>query len=135
VLEITEIADRVVKAGGPALLFTDPKGTGVPVLINQFGSDERMCLALRARSYDELSERVKDLIALEAPHSAWEKVKSLVKLKDLAALQPKLVGSGACQAVVHTGDAVDLGMLPILQCWPLDAGRYITLPWSSPGIR
>jgi 4-hydroxy-3-polyprenylbenzoate decarboxylase len=128
VLEITEVADRVVKAGGPALLFTNPKGYEFPVLINQFGSDARMCLALRAASYDELSTRVQGLVSLEVPSGAWEKVKALTKLKDLAAAQPRVVKSGPCQAVVQTGDAVDLLQLPVLQCWPLDAGRYITLP-------
>ncbi len=128
VLEITEIADRVVKAGGPALLFTNPKGSSFPVLINQFGSDERICLALRAASYEELSARVEGLVSLEVPSGTWGKVKALSKLKDLAAVQPRSVKSGPCQEVVLTGDAVDLGALPILQCWPLDAGRYITLP-------
>ena len=128
VLEITEIADRVVKAGGPALLFTQPKGSSFPVLINQFGSDERMCLALRAGSYAELSARVEALMSLEAPSGAWQKMKALSKLKDLAALQPRDVKTGPCQDVVLTGEAIDLGALPILQCWPHDAGRYITLP-------
>jgi 4-hydroxy-3-polyprenylbenzoate decarboxylase len=128
VLEITEIADRVVKAGGPAILFTNPVGSDFPVLINQFGSERRMCLALRAASYDELSARVQDLISLEVPTGAWEKVKALAKLKDLAAVQPHTIKSGPCQAVVLTGDVVNLRTLPILQCWPLDAGRYITLP-------
>jgi 4-hydroxy-3-polyprenylbenzoate decarboxylase len=128
VLEITEIADRVVKAGGPAQLFTNPKGCDFPVLINQFGSDARMCLALRAESYDELSARVQELVSLEVPAGAWEKVKALTKLKDLAAARPRVVKSGPCQTVVHTGDAVDLLRLPVLQCWPLDAGRFITLP-------
>jgi 4-hydroxy-3-polyprenylbenzoate decarboxylase len=128
VLEITEIADRVVKARGPALLFTHPKGHEIPVLINQFGSDLRMCLALRAGSYDELSARVQELVSLEVPTGAWEKVKALTKLKDLAAARPQVVKSGPCQAVVKTGADVDLRELPILQCWPLDAGRYITLP-------
>jgi 4-hydroxy-3-polyprenylbenzoate decarboxylase len=128
VLEITEIADRVGKAGGPALLFTHPKGCTVPVLINQFGSHERMCLALRAASYDDLAARVEKLIAMEVPGSAWEKLKVLGRLKDLAALQPRSVKRGACQEVVLTGDQIDLQTLPILQCWPLDAGRYITLP-------
>ena len=128
VLEITEIADRVVKAGGPALLFTRPKGSSFPVLVNQFGSHERMCLALRAGSYEELSARVEALVSLQVPSGTWEKVKTLAKLKDLAGFQPHGVKSGPCQEVVLTGDAVDLGALPILQCWPLDAGRYVTLP-------
>ena len=67
VLEITEIADRVSKAQGPALLFTQPRGHSVPILINQFGSDKRVCLALRARSYDELAGRVEHLVSLDMP--------------------------------------------------------------------
>jgi len=128
VLEITEIADRVVKAGGPALLFTRPKGSSIPVLINQFGSRERMCMALRAASYEELASRVERLTALEVPGSTWDKLKALARLKELAALQPRVVRRGACQDVVLTGDHIDLGALPVLQCWPEDAGRYITLP-------
>jgi len=128
VLEMTEIADRMVKTGGPALLFRQPKGSDFPVLINQFGSDERMCLALRCADYDELSARIEELIQLEAPDTLWGKLKTLGRLRDLAGLQPKVGKSGPCQDVVLTGDDVDLGALPILQCWPLDAGRYITLP-------
>jgi len=128
VLEMTEIADRVVKSGGPALLFTKPKGYTVPVLMNQFGSHERMCLALRASSYEELAGRVTKLTELEVPGGTWEKLKALARLKQLAALQPRLVKAGACQELVLTGEQVDLEALPILQCWPLDGGRYITLP-------
>ncbi len=128
VLEITEIADRVVKAGGPALLFTRPKGSSFSVLINQFGSDERMCTALRVSSYDELAARVQALVSFEPPAGAWEKVKALGKLRDLSGLQPQTVRSGVCQEVVHTGAEIDLGALPVLKCWPLDAGRFITLP-------
>ena len=128
VLEITEVADRVGKAGGPALLFTHPTGHDVPVLINQFGSDERMCSALRVSSYDELAARVEALVSTDLPGSAWQKLKALARLKDLAALQPRVVKQGPCQQVVLTGDRIDLEALPILKCWPLDAGRYITLP-------
>jgi 4-hydroxy-3-polyprenylbenzoate decarboxylase len=128
VLEISEIADRVVKAGGPALLFTRPVGHTIPVLINQFGTAERMCLALRAESYAELAGRVEKLVTMELPERTVDKVKALLRLKDLAALQPRAVRRGPCQEVVHTGAEVDLGALPLLQCWPLDAGRYITLP-------
>jgi 4-hydroxy-3-polyprenylbenzoate decarboxylase len=128
ILEIAEIADRVSKAGGPALLFTQPKGSSVPVLINQFGSDERVCAALRAGSYDDLAARVRALVAMDLPGSAWEKLRALARLKDLAALQPRMVTHAPCQEVVLTGDAVDLDAMPILKCWPLDGGRYITLP-------
>ena len=128
VLEMTEIADRVVKSGGPALLFTKPKGYSYPVLMNQFGSDERMCWALRASSYDDLAKRVTQLVSMEVPGGTLDKLRALARLKDLAALQPKIVRTGACQEVVQTGDQVDLEALPVLKCWPLDAGRYITLP-------
>ncbi|MBN1322062.1 MAG: menaquinone biosynthesis decarboxylase [Thermoleophilia bacterium] len=127
-LEMTEIADRTVKTGGPALLFTRPKGYDVPVLMNQFGTERRMCLALRAESYDEVAARVEKLTTLEAPGSTWDKLKALARLKELAALQPRVVKRGVCQEVVLTGDEIDLEMIPALQCWPLDAGRYITLP-------
>jgi 4-hydroxy-3-polyprenylbenzoate decarboxylase len=128
VLEMTEIADRVGKAGGPALLFTKPKGYAFPVLMNQFGSNERMCLALRAASYDDLAGRVTKLTSMDVPGSTWDKLRALSRLKELAALQPRVVKTGACQEVVLTGDQVDLEALPVLKCWPLDAGRFITLP-------
>ena len=128
ILEITEIADRAVKAGGPALLFTHPKGCSVPVLINQFASDERMCLALRSESYSDLAAKVETLTSLEVPGSIWDKLKALARLKELASLQPQVARNGACQDVVLTGDQVDLNTIPVLQCWPLDGGRYITLP-------
>lgn len=128
VLEMTEIADRAVKTGGPALLFTRPKGHDIPVLMNQFGTERRMCLALRAKSFDELAARVEKLTAFEVPGSTWDKLKALARLKELAALQPRVVRRGACQEVVLTGDEIDLGRIPVLQCWPLDGGRYITLP-------
>ncbi len=128
VLEMTEIADRVAKAGGPALLFTNPTGYSYPVLMNQFGGDEQMCWALRASSYDDLADRVTKLVSMDVPGSTWDKLKALSRLKDLAALQPKAVRSGVCQEVVLTGDQIDIEALPVLKCWPLDAGRYITLP-------
>lgn len=128
ILEMTEVADRVIKSGGPALLFTNPKGYNIPVLMNQFGSERRICLALRASSYEDLAARVTKLTSLDVPGSAWDKLRALARLKDLAALQPRLVKNGPCQEVVLTGGDIDLEALPILKCWPLDAGRYITLP-------
>jgi 4-hydroxy-3-polyprenylbenzoate decarboxylase len=128
VLEITEIADRVVKRGGPALLFTRPKGHSIPVLINQFGTVSRMCLALRAQSFEELSRRVEALVDLQPPAGLKGKLHTVRRLAGLAGLRPRRVRRAACQEVVLTGEEVDLGLLPVLQCWPLDAGRYITLP-------
>ena len=128
ILEMSEIADRVAKAGGPALLFTKPKGYTVPVLMNQFGSHRRMCMALRAGSYEEVAGRVAELTDMDMPDGIWDKLKALSRLKALADLQPRAVRRGACQEVVQLGDQVDLESIPALQCWPLDAGRYITLP-------
>jgi 4-hydroxy-3-polyprenylbenzoate decarboxylase len=71
---------------------------------------------------------VERLVSPDLPDTAWEKIKALSKLKDLAALQPRTVKDGPCQEVVLTGDQVDLGALPVLKCWPLDGGPYITLP-------
>jgi 4-hydroxy-3-polyprenylbenzoate decarboxylase len=128
VLEISEITDRVSKAGGPALLFTHPKGSDVPVLTNQFGSERRTCLALRVGSYEDLARRIEEVIDLEMPTGARQKLKMLSRLRDFSGLRPRTVREGVCQDVVLTGEQIDLSALPILKCWPLDGGRYITLP-------
>jgi 4-hydroxy-3-polyprenylbenzoate decarboxylase len=127
-LEITEITDRVVKAGGPALLFENPKGSEHPLLINQFGTERRMCLALGVESLDEAGRRVGDVLEMQPPQGLVEKVKGLRKLKSIADTQPKRVRSGPCQELVLQGADVDLGALPIQTCWPGDAAPFITLP-------
>lgn len=126
VLEITEIADRVVKAGGPALLFERVKGASMPLLINTFGTKARMCLALGCTDFEEVAARVKSLIKPEIPTTLLQKLRKLPELAQLGSLPPKIVSRGICQEVVHTDDA-DLFALPALQCWPDDGGRYITL--------
>jgi len=126
VLEITEIADRVMKAGGPALLFERVKGARFPLLINAFGSRERMCLALGCGSFEEIAQRVRNLLRPELPTTLLEKLRKLPELAQLGNLSPKVVRRGVCQEVVHTGDA-DLFALPALHCWPQDGGRYLTL--------
>jgi len=126
VLEITEIADRVVKAGGPALLFENVKGADMPVLINAFGAEERLCLALGCDDFEQIAARVQTLIKPEMPATLKDKLKMLPELMQLANLPPKIVGGGACQDVALTGDA-DLTRLPVLKCWPQDGGRFITL--------
>lgn len=125
-LEITEIADRVVKAGGPALIFEKVKGAGMPLLINTFGTRERMCLALGCGDFDELAARVTKLIRPEIPTTLIEKLRKIPELAQLGSLPPKVVREGMCQEVVHTNDA-SLFRLPVLKCWPQDGGRYITL--------
>src|SRR3954471_16039312 len=126
-LEITEIVDRVVKAGGPALLFENPKSSH-PLLINQFGTERRMCLAFGADSLDDVGRRLGDVLEMQPPQGLAEKVRGLKKLKSIADSAPKSVRSGPVQEVVLTGDEVDLGLLPVQTCWPGDAAPFITLP-------
>src|SRR5690242_8810221 len=127
-LEITEIVDRTVKAGGPALLFEKPKGSEHPLLINQFGTERRMCLAFGVQKLDELAQRVAEILEMQPPNGLMEKVRGLQKLKSIADARPKTVGKGACQEIVLRGDDVDLGLLPIQRCWPRDPAPFITLP-------
>ena len=127
-LEITEIVDRVVKAGGPALLFEHPKGSQHQLLINQFGSERRMCLALGVESLDQAAAKLADVLDLQPPEGLREKVRGLLKLKSVADSRPKAVSKGACQEVVLEGDDVDLGLLPVQRCWPGDPAPFITLP-------
>ena len=124
-LEVTEIVDRTVKAGGPALLFTNPKGSQHPLLVNQFGTERRMCLALGVESLDAVARRLEDVLEMQPPQGILEKVKGLGKLKKLADSMPKSVGRGACQEVVLEPD---LDLLPIQHCWPGDPAPFVTLP-------
>lgn len=126
VLEITEIYDRTVKAGGPALLFEDPKGSDIPVAINLLGTDERMRLALDNQDPRDVGERLVSLLKSKPPKGLREAMEGLKKVKELFAFPPKTVRRGPCQEVVE--DEPDLGDYPILKCWPGDAGRYITFP-------
>src|SRR5581483_12041669 len=107
-LEATEIVDRTVKAGGPALLFEHPKGSRHPLLVNQFGTERRMCLAFGAPSLDAVGERVSQVLEMQPPQGLVEKVRGLKKLKSIADSLPETVRSGPCQEVVVTGDGVDL---------------------------
>src|SRR5437899_7225793 len=114
-LEITEIVDRVVKAGGPALLFENPRSEH-PLLINQFGTERRMCLALGVESLDEAGRRIGEVLEMQPPQGLAEKVKGLKKLKSIADSQPKLVRGGTTVQIALTGDEVDLGALPVQTC-------------------
>ncbi|MGB0034518.1 MAG: menaquinone biosynthesis decarboxylase [Candidatus Acidiferrales bacterium] len=127
VLEITEITDRTVKAGGPALFFERPKGSGIPVVTNLLGTERRMNLALEVGSLEEVAARVHSYIDMQSPQGFLEKVKMLPKLAELGSFFPKTVRSGTCQDVVRN-DNFSLAHLPILKCWPQDGGRYITWP-------
>ena len=127
-LEIPEIADRSVKGGGPALLFENVEGSSLPVAINIFASRPRMLRALGIGSWDEWDARLEVFLDPRPPESLLDKLKTIPKVTELAGVFPKTVRSGPCQEVVQTGDAVDLGSLPVLTCWPQDAGPFITMP-------
>jgi len=125
-LEISEITDRVVKAGGPALLFRDVIGSRYPVLTNQFGSERRMALALDARSLDDVANRVRNAISLGFPQSFAGKLSRLAAVGALGFARPRLVENAPVHEVVER--APNLADLPVLTTWPLDAGPFITLP-------
>jgi 4-hydroxy-3-polyprenylbenzoate decarboxylase len=127
-LEVTEIVDRTVKAGGPALLFEKPKGSEHPLLINQFGTERRMCLAFGVQKLDDVARSVADVLEMQPPEGLLDKVRGLRKLKSVADSRPKTVGKGVCQEIVLRGGEVDLGLLPIQRCWPGDPAPFITLP-------
>jgi 4-hydroxy-3-polyprenylbenzoate decarboxylase len=127
-LEVTEIVDRTVRAGGPALLFENPKGAEHPLLINQFGTERRMCLAFGVESLDDLAAKLGDILEMQPPDGLAAKVRGLKTLKSIADSRPKVVKRGASQEIVLRGDEVDLGRLPVQTCWPGDAGPFITLP-------
>jgi 4-hydroxy-3-polyprenylbenzoate decarboxylase len=125
-LEISEITDRVVKAGGPALLFTDVAGSPYPVLTNQFGTERRMALAFDARSLEEVQNRVRNAVELAMPQSAGAKLTKLLSLGSIGLALPRTVQNAPVQEVVE--DPPDLRLLPVLTTWPLDGGPFITLP-------
>jgi 4-hydroxy-3-polyprenylbenzoate decarboxylase len=126
-LEVTEIVDRTVKAGGPALLFENPKSSH-PLLINQFGTERRMCLALGVERLDDVAARLEDVLEMQPPQGLVDKVRGLKKLKSIADSMPQTTRRGPAQEVVLTSDDVDLSRLPIQTCWPEDAAPFITLP-------
>ncbi|ADV68732.1 menaquinone biosynthesis decarboxylase [Deinococcus maricopensis] len=127
-LEITEIADRLVKSGGPAVLFEHVKGSDFPLVIGLMGTRERMALAVGEPDLDALAARVRNLMDLKAGGGLGGLLSNLPKLKDAASLPPRRVSRAPVQEVVWRGDEVDLGKLPILKCWPLDGGPFVTLP-------
>ncbi|MBA3563221.1 MAG: 4-hydroxy-3-polyprenylbenzoate decarboxylase [Gammaproteobacteria bacterium] len=129
VLEMTEICDRTLKRGGPALLFENPRGHVMPVLGNLFGTPGRVALGMGAESVAALREVGELLAALRQPEAptgmrdAWEKLPVFRKVLSMA---PKLVRNALCQTNVVEGDDVNLGLLPVQTCWPGDAGPLIT---------
>ena len=135
ILEIAEITDRVSKSrdqqgnvGGKALLFENLKGhPGHKLFINQFGSARRMNLALEVDSLDEVADRIRGFLDVKSPQGFLDKVKMLPMLADMGKFFPKVVGTGPCKEVIKR-DNFSLLDFPVLQCWPKDGGRFITLP-------
>lgn len=126
ILEITEITDRVSKSGGPALLFENVKGSRMPVLINAFGSVERMNLALGVENLDDIANEILSFMQLDTPSSLWDKLKMVPRLVEVSSFLPRTVKNAPCQEVVNQNPS--LADLPVLKCWPGDGGRFITLP-------
>ena len=128
-LEMTEICDRVLRAGGPAVLFEKPKGHAMPVLGNLFGTPRRVALGMGQESVEALREVGTLLAYLKEPEppkglkDAWEK---LPVLRQVLNMSPKVVSSAPCQEIVWEGSDVDLARLPIQHCWPGDVAPLIT---------
>jgi 4-hydroxy-3-polyprenylbenzoate decarboxylase len=130
-LEMTEICDRTLKQGGPALLFENPTGYNIPVLANLFGTPRRVAMGMGAQSVTELRGIGELLATLKEPEppkgmkDAWEKFPVYKQVLNMA---PKVVSSPPCQELVREGDEIDLSVYPIQTCWPEDAAPLITWP-------
>lgn len=129
VLEVTAIYDRVVKKGGPAILFKNVLGSSMPLAINLFGSPKRMSMALGVKDISEIAERIRSLMDLRAPRGLFEKLAMIPKLSELNTVLPKFVRHAPCQEnVILAGEGKMLEALPLIQCWPKDGGKFITFP-------
>jgi 4-hydroxy-3-polyprenylbenzoate decarboxylase len=127
ILEIAAFADRAVKQNGPALLFEKPKGHTVPVLINAYASARKMEIALEVDAVETVARRISEYLEMRMPEGLIGKLRMLPKLAEMGSFFPRTVSRGPCQEIVRT-DGFSLLDFPILQCWPEDGGRFITLP-------
>src|SRR6266404_953021 len=125
-LEITEIAQRVMRAQGPALLFENVKGSTFPLLINTYATRRRMSWALGVPDLEEHARSIAALVKSQPPTGLMDKIRMLPKLARVASASPRTVGHAPCQEVIERDP--DLTKLPIITCWPEDGGPYITLP-------
>ena len=132
ILEITEITDRISKqpGGGKALLFENVEGSSMSVLINAFGSVKRMNMALGVHDIEDIPKRIERYIKIPPPSTLLDRAKLLPMLLEATQFPPKLLTTThpPCQEIVHLNDDIDMGKIPVLQCWPDDAGRFITFP-------
>ena len=130
-LEITEIADRCLRSGGPALLFENPKGSSVPLLANLFGNTKRIALAMGQQDLEGLRDvgRLLAFLKEPSPPKGWRDLwQSLPSYKNVLNMPPAVRKTAPCQEVVIAEEDVDLGFLPIQTCWPGDAGPLVTWP-------
>ena len=130
-LEITEIADRCLRNGGPALLFENPKGSSVPLLANLFGNTKRIALAMGQQDLEGLRDvgRLLAFLKEPSPPKGWRDLwQSLPSYKNVLNMPPAVRKTAPCQEVVIAEEEVDLGFLPIQTCWPGDAGPLVTWP-------
>ncbi len=127
-LEITEIADRLVKKDGPAVLFENVIDSPFPVAIGLMGTRERMAWALGLENLDQLADKVRDLIKIKMDGGIVGMASNLSKLGAVRHLPPKRVKTAPVQEVIWRGDEVDLSKIPVLHCWPQDGGPFVTLP-------
>jgi 4-hydroxy-3-polyprenylbenzoate decarboxylase len=130
-LEMTEICQRVLKQGGPALLFENPKGSNIAVLGNLFGTAKRVAMGMGANDVSEL-RGIGELLAYlkepEPPKGIKDAMEKLPVFKQVLNMAPKLISSPPCQEIIRIGDEVDLADYPIQTCWPEDAAPLITWP-------
>lgn len=127
-LEVTAVARRfgVGRGAGPAILFERIAGSPHPLLVNLFGSRDRVCRLLGLEDFDDLAVRIAEVIRPHVPAGWWDALRLVPQTVQFAALPPRVAKSGPSQQVVRMGSDVDLGRLPFPRCWPSDSGRAIT---------
>lgn len=130
-LELAAVADLAMKqpGGGKALLFEKVEGSSMPVLVNAFGSERRLALALGVKDLDEIPARMEAFLKMSPPSGLGDALRLLPKLAELRSVLPRRKrGPAPCQDLVLRGEAVDLSLLPALTCWPGDGGPFVTFP-------
>jgi len=127
-LEIAHIADKVSKAGGPALLFENVTGFRMPVLVNAFGSMRRMAMGLGVEDIRGKEQEIALLLNVEFPESFRDAIRTVWQIAEFRKFAPRIVQSGPCQEIVLRGNECSLYRLPALKCWPQDGGKFLTLP-------
>ncbi len=129
-LEITHITDLACKCpgGGKALLFENVVGSDFPVLTNAYGSDRRICMSLGVPDLETLAGRLRQFIQMEPPKRLRDALRLLPMGMELLKSLPRKVKTAPCQEVIHMGKDIDLGRIPVLKCWPLDGGPFVTFP-------